>query len=147
MLWQRALHKYVHICIYIHLWKALFQRTIYELGIDIPSHLFWLDTYPVSEKSSSYIYTYINICIFTNVDWYGPFSLICSQRWHQSIPPVCPLYHSACCQIIQPSVVHKERTDQWPFVTSFVRLIGWQTKRAEKPAKYTISTLGKCHKM
>ena len=36
--WKRTLHRYVHICIYnIHAWKALYQSTIFELGIGIAS--------------------------------------------------------------------------------------------------------------
>ena len=37
MFWKRALHKYVPIYSYIHMWKALDQNTILERGISIAS--------------------------------------------------------------------------------------------------------------
>ena len=32
---KRALHKYEHVCAYIHMWKVICQHSIYKLGIDI----------------------------------------------------------------------------------------------------------------
>ena len=37
MFWKRTLHNHVHIDTYIHMWKALYQNTILELGIGIAS--------------------------------------------------------------------------------------------------------------
>ena len=35
--WKRALHKYVHICAVIHIWKGLFQMIIIKIGTEIVS--------------------------------------------------------------------------------------------------------------
>ena len=44
MFWKWALHKYAHIYARMHMWKALFQNTIYELLLALRAHLLELDT-------------------------------------------------------------------------------------------------------
>ena len=52
---KRALHKYVHICAYINIWKALFQNTIIEFGLGIAFSFSGMAVNAFLEKSSSNI--------------------------------------------------------------------------------------------
>ena len=60
--WKITIHKYVNVMyIYIYTYvEALFQNTIYDLGIGIarPFCCCWNGAYRVLEKSSSYINIY-----------------------------------------------------------------------------------------
>ena len=73
--WKRVLHKYEHIYIYIyiyiyytHMWKTLYQSTIFEIGIGIASSFsgmtlkaFWKRAPHIHIHTHIYIYIYIYI--------------------------------------------------------------------------------------
>ena len=86
MFWNRALPKYVHRYTYILLWKALYQNTIFELGIDIASSFPGM-SFNASLKGALHLYPHAKANQRKRLELYGhskfwKYIMVIYQRWY-----------------------------------------------------------------
>ena len=93
--WKRSLHKYVYTYAYIHIWRALFQNTIYNLGMCITNPFsFWNGAYRVLEKEL-FIY-WLNLCNYISVRYIRIFVSML-QYWSLILSCIHSNTNNDCC--------------------------------------------------